>query len=70
MTPPSLYVTQHAVERFMERSGCQSAAQAGETLLKMASRALPWRRDKNQWHCSGWILVIDEGGVQTVFRRK
>lgn len=70
MTRSANHVTQHAVERFMVRSGCQDPRQAGETLLRMAARALPWRADRNQWHCSGWILVIDQGGVQTVFRRK
>lgn len=59
-------VTQHAVDRYTERSGCKSLEKSVNKLLERANSGIPIGR--NRIYHGGWIVAIRKGVVKTVYR--
>lgn len=57
---------QHAVDRFRERSGIKTEARAMAKLLEYADQAV--RVGPDRFFARGWILIIRDGFVKTVYR--
>jgi hypothetical protein len=61
-------VTQHAIDRYMERTGAKKAQRATTTLFCLAESAIPI--GKNRYYARGWIVVVKDGVVKTAYRPK
>lgn len=76
------FVTSHALERWMERTGCDAPAKALASLVKHLERAeevvlAPWYRatallnhklqPARYLRCDGWVFVVSlDGGLVTI----
>lgn len=61
-------VTQHAIDRYMERTGAKKALRSTNTLFSLAESAVPL--GKNRYYARGWIVVMVNGVVKTAYRPK
>ena len=59
-------MTQHAVDRFMERSGSKKPIRAIYKLFSLSEAAVPMGR--NRYYTRGWIIVVVNGVVKTAYR--
>lgn len=59
-------ITQHALERFMERSGSKKMPRAIGQLFCLAESAVSI--GNNRFYARGWIVVVLEGEVKTAYR--
>jgi len=59
-------VTQHAIDRYLERAGSKKVHRAIGKIFTMSSRAL--NIGDNRYYSNGWILVVVDGLVKTVYR--
>ncbi len=62
----SLVLTQHAIDRYMERSGTKKPMRSILKLFSLADSARPLGRGK--FYARGWVLVMKGGRVKTVYR--
>lgn len=62
----AISVTQHALDRFMERAGITNPQTAFEILLLMVYRAEPIGGHR-RW-VDDWVIVVKRREVKTVFR--
>ncbi len=63
---PITKVTQHAVDRYMQRSGCKSLTASVNKLLERANKVIPI--GKNRVYQGGWIVAIRRGAVVTCYK--
>jgi hypothetical protein len=61
-------VTQHAIDRYLERTGGKKAHRATNTLFCLAESAIPI--GNNRYYARGWIVVLKDGVVKTAYRPK
>lgn len=59
-------VSQHALDRFLERSRIRTPNNALAILFRLAQRCEHLNGDR--WHANGWILVISGDELVTVYR--
>lgn len=59
-------VTQHAVDRYLERSQGSKEQRAIAKLFAIADKAIPLGR--GQFYADGWIIAVKSGEIRTVFR--
>lgn len=69
-------ITRHAIERFMQRSGCKSMSKARRTLRKMFGKGQPVAafRSNGVIHLfcehrfyNGWVLIVSNDRLITCF---
>lgn len=65
---PIVAVTQHALDRYMERSGCTNVNKAIKNLTDVGERGIPIGRQ--QFYAKGWIVVVRRFMVVTAFKPK
>jgi len=65
---PPLAVTQHALERYMQRSGATRVVKSLNKIERLASRAV--RIGKTRFYADGWILKVVRGEIVTMFKPK
>jgi hypothetical protein len=71
-------ITNHAIERFQQRTGCKKRIKAVNTLLRMFGRSKPAamsRHEKavrlypSEYRCAyGWVLVIKANQIVTCYQ--
>jgi len=61
-------VTQHAIDRYLERAGGKKVQRATNTLFSLADSAIPI--GNNRYYARGWIVVVKDGTVKTAYRPK
>lgn len=61
-------ICQHAIQRYMERSGQQCPRRAESTIAKWLRRAHPIDERGVMWYGGGWIFPVREGRVTTAMR--
>lgn len=59
-------ITQHAVDRYMERSGTKSPTRAMRKLFELAEQAIPIGHSR--FYASGWIVVMKRGVLKTCYK--
>jgi hypothetical protein len=60
-------VTQHAVDRFMERTGNKKQVRAVQKVFRLAQSSIPIGR--SLYFSQGWLMFINEyGDVKTIYR--
>lgn len=59
-------VTQHTLERYMQRSGTKKVNRSLERLFVLSQQAIHLEGNKYYW--GGWIIVILDGEVKTVYK--
>lgn len=59
-------ISQHALDRFLERSRIRTPNNALAILFRLAQRCEHLNGDR--WHANGWILVISGDELVTVYR--
>ena len=59
-------VTQHAIDRYMERLGSKKTLRAIDKIFTMTTCALPI--GQNRYYTNGWIIVVVRGVVKTIYR--
>ena len=59
-------VTQHAIDRYMERLGSKKVYRAIDKIFTMSTCALPIGH--NRYYTNGWIIVVVGGMVKTIYR--
>jgi hypothetical protein len=59
-------ISRHAIERFMERTGCKSETRARNRLVNLAANARPIKNGRH--YARGFVLVIEGETVVTVYR--
>jgi len=59
-------LTQHALERYMERSGSKHVHRALGRISSLVAQAVPI--DKKRVYARGWIMRVDGGDVVTMYR--
>jgi hypothetical protein len=77
----SLYITEHAIERFMEKTNCHCPVAAEKKLAKMLAAATPVKKKRNVLSLinngfkevryllySNWVLVVEAGRVVTAYQ--
>lgn len=57
---------QHALDRYLQRSKCRCPQRACAAILRLGDRARHLGAD--HWTAAGWILVIRDGWIRTLFR--
>lgn len=58
-------ITQHALDRFMERSGSNRVMRSLNKLSAVVDSAIPIGKNKLYW--GGWIIVMVKGEVKTAY---
>jgi cytochrome oxidase Cu insertion factor (SCO1/SenC/PrrC family) len=63
-------VTQHAVDRFMERTGNKKPLRAMQKVFRLAQSSIPIGPiGKSLYFSQGWIMLINKRGiVNTIYR--
>lgn len=60
-------VTQHAVDRFMERTGMKKPVKATEKVFRLAQSSIPI--GKSLYYSQGWLMFVNKKGeVKTIYR--
>lgn len=61
-------VTQHAVDRFMERTGSNKPVKALQKVFRLAESSI--QVGKSLYYSQGWLMFIKCGEVKTIYRPK
>jgi len=61
-----MVLTQHALDRYMQRSGCRRVVKSLNRIERLAAKAIPI--GKTQFYAEGWILRMVGGEIVTVHR--
>ncbi len=59
-------VTQHAIKRYMERSGTTRPMRSALRLHYLMEHAV--KLDADRYYAMGWIMVVVKGILRTVYR--
>lgn len=63
---PKIVLTQHALDRFMERAKSDRVLKSLNKIERLAARAI--KIGPCRYYAGGWILIHDRGAIQTMFR--
>lgn len=62
----SAAITQHAIDRYMERSGSKAVMRTIRKLFDVVERGVPV--NGGRFYHKGWIVVVRAGEIKTVYR--
>ena len=63
-------VTLHAIERWMQRTGCVSPKKAERRIREHFACAIRLGSDSNHYYSGGWVFVFTNKTIVTVMRPK
>lgn len=61
-------LTQHAIERYMQRTGSKKIERVIRKLFNILDRSI--RLDDEHFYFRGWIIVVSKGEIKTVYKPK